>query len=183
MRLPLEVWAMNLAKVTAKRSTCCRRSVGCVLVNKRGHILSTGVNGVASGLPHCNEPTGFNFVYGNGIDPSKPTTGQSTGKVLIYGNACPGSKSPSGTNLDGCYAIHAEQNALLQCSNVYEVHTCYVTTSPCITCTKLLMNTGCKEIIYLDEYSQSQSQSKDLWVSAGREWRHYIPGELDVGIL
>lgn len=46
---------MALAYVTAARSTCVRRSVGCVLLNERGHVLATGNNGVAKGRPHCNE--------------------------------------------------------------------------------------------------------------------------------
>jgi dCMP deaminase len=146
-------WAMEIAEATSKRSTCCRRYVGCVLVNARGHMLSTGYNGVAAGMPHCNEPA------------------VSTG-VTYYPNACPGSQSPSGTNLDGCHALHAEQNALLQCSDIYQIDTAYVTTAPCVTCTKLLMNTSCKEIIFKEDYPQSE-QSNALWKSAGRVWRHY----------
>ena len=33
--------------------------MGCVLVDSRGRILSTGYNGVAAGLPHCiDQPCG-----------------------------------------------------------------------------------------------------------------------------
>jgi len=142
--------------------------VGCVLLNERGHVIATGYNGVAAGLPHCNDRTGFNFVYNNGIDKSKPISGQATGEEDIFDNACSGADSPSGTNLDACQAIHAEQNALLQCRDMYEIHTCYVTTSPCVTCTKLLLNTGCQKIIFIDEYPHAQA--KELWESAGRKW-------------
>lgn len=147
-------WAMDIAKITAKRTSCCRRAVGCVLTNSRGHLLSTGYNGVAAGMPHCNEIV-----------------------VNILGAettpwACPGAHSPSGTNLDGCHALHAEQNALLQCRDVYQIETAYVTTAPCMTCTKLLLNTSCKEIMYVDDYPQA-AESKKLWESAGRTWRHY----------
>jgi dCMP deaminase len=149
-----EQWAMEIAKVTAQRSTCCRRSVGCVLVNARGHLLSTGYNGVAAGMQHCDEP-----LVGTG--------------ATFYPNACPGAHSPSGTNLDGCHALHAEQNALLQCRDIYQIDTAYVTTAPCMTCTKLLLNTSCKEIMYIDDYPQAEA-SKTLWESAGRVWRHYV---------
>lgn len=44
---------MNMATVTAEMSTCPRASVGCVLVRDK-QILTTGHNGAASGLPHCN---------------------------------------------------------------------------------------------------------------------------------
>ena len=154
MRPTRDEWAMGLAQLTAKRSTCLRRQVGCVLLNERGHVLSTGYNGVASGLPHCNEIVG--------LTPEDPL------KSFHTPNACPGARSPSGTNLDGCQAIHAEQNALLQCHDVYQIHTCYVTTSPCITCTKLLLNTGCQRIIFTDKYPHPSA--KVLWLSSGREW-------------
>lgn len=142
MRPGRDQWGIELALLTAQRATCLRRSVGCVLINARGHVLATGYNGVASGLPHCNEA-----ITGLGV----------------YPNACSGSSSPSGTNLDGCQAVHAEQNALLQCRDVYEIHTCYVTTSPCVTCVKLLMNTSCQRIVFAEEYPQPEA--KRLWKS------------------
>lgn len=159
------VW-MNVALEIATLSTCIRRSVGCVLVDYRGHVLSTGVNGVASGLPHCNESTGFEFVYANGIDKSRPLTGQSTGRTLLYGNACTGACAQSGLDLDRCEAIHAEQNALLQCPDVHRIATCYCTAMPCITCTKLLLNTSCERIIYNEDYAAG---GQALWQKAGRE--------------
>lgn len=139
-RITRDQWALELAVVTAKRSTCVRRQVGCVLLNERGHVVATGYNGVAAGLEHC-------------ID-----------------NPCPGSRMKSGTGLDDCQAIHAEQNALLQCRNVYEIDVAYVTTSPCITCVKLLLNTSCKRIVYLEEYSHAQS--KLIWTKTGRIWEN-----------
>lgn len=141
-------WAMEIAEVTAKRATCLRRQVGAVLLNCKGHVLSTGYNGSAAGQPHCNRHDIFH----------------ETG----YPHACEGAFAASGTNLDGCKAIHAEQNALLQCRDVYEIDTCYVTASPCVTCTKLLLNTGCRRIVYRDEYPHPDA--KNLWEGAGRKW-------------
>lgn len=139
---------MGLALLTAAQTTCLRRGVGCVLLNKRGQVLSTGYNGVAAGQPHCNHHDPFAEVG--------------------YPNACGGAFAPSGQALDACQAIHAEQNALLQCRDVYEIHEAYVTASPCVTCTKLLLNTGCQHISYLDEYPHPEA--RDLWVSSGRHW-------------
>jgi dCMP deaminase len=151
MRPSRDEWAMELALTTAKRATCLRRQVGCVLLNARGHVLATGYNGVASGLPHCNQH-----------DPFYP---------LGFPDACAGAHAPSGTNLDGCQAIHAEQNALLQCRDVYTIHTAYVTASPCVTCCKLLLNTSCERIVYGEEYPHSAA--KELWLGAGRVWQQY----------
>ena len=48
MRPTRDQWAIQLAQLTAERSTCCRRHVGCILLNERGHVLATGYNGVAA---------------------------------------------------------------------------------------------------------------------------------------
>lgn len=153
-RLTIPQWAMELVDVTAKRSTCIRRQVGCVLLNERNHVLSTGYNGAAAGLPHCNE-SGF----------------------------CAKSGFASGEGLDYCVAIHAEQNALLQCRNVYEIHSVFVTASPCITCTKLLLNTSARTIIYRDEYPHPEA--KCMWLASGKStdlhqprWGQFIKGEV-----
>lgn len=155
MRPSKDQWGLQLALVTSRRATCCRRQVGCVLVNSRGHVLATGYNGRAAGLPHCNEQT-------NGS---------------AYKNACAGAWAKSGQSLDACEAIHAEQNALLQCRDVYDIYTAYVTASPCITCVKLLLNTACERIVFIDEYPHMEAEQ--LWYRGSRavpnEWIH-MPG-------
>lgn len=138
MRISKNDWAMTIAMITAQRSTCYRRHVGCVLLDVHNHILSTGYNGVASGLPHCNENC----------------------------STCSGLHAKSGTNLDGCEAIHAEQNAMLQVSDMFNINTCYTTTSPCMTCMKMLCNTSCRTIYYINDYDD---KAKNLWISSGRE--------------
>jgi len=105
---------MQVAYQIARRATCPDRKVGCVLVDSQMKVMSTGYNGVPSGVDHCTKT---------------PCAARASG---------------------GCHAIHAEQNALLQCSDVASIKICYVTTSPCMTCAKLLSNTGCKLIVYDD---------------------------------
>ena len=177
MRPSRDQWAMQLATITAGRTTCCRRAVGCVLLNSRGHVLATGYNGVAAGLPHCNEAA-YKSQCGLLTSPCKIEGRRDIVDVNIrvMPHACSGATAPSGTNLDGCQAIHAEQNAMLQCRDVYAIHTCYVTASPCMTCCKLLLNTGCERIVYAEEYPHSAA--KDLWVGAGRLWEH-LPSNQD----
>lgn len=164
MRPTREKWAMNLVAATAKRATCIRRQVGCVLLNKRGFVLATGYNGVASGMPHCNEVKHEYVVDGVLYSTTVPYHRE----IKVFPHACTGALSPSGTNLDGCEAIHAEQNALLQCSDVHDIHECFVSCSPCITCTKLLLNTSCQNIFFLEEYPSQLG--KELWERSGRRW-------------
>jgi dCMP deaminase len=153
---------LDIALTLAKRGTCIRKQVGCVLVDELGQILSTGYNGVARGLSHCNEEIillpkleriGLGYV--------------ATEARIFHPHKCAGADHDSGQGLDICEAIHAEQNALLQCADVQKIHTVYVTVSPCRHCMKLIMNTSAKRVVFLSEYSQS---SKDLAEKAGIEW-------------
>lgn len=145
-RPTIDVYMSSIALLAARRGTCARRSVGCVLTSKLGHVISTGYNGVPRGFVHC-----------------------TTVK-------CPGASFPSGQGLDQCLATHAEQNALLQCKDTESISTCYSTTAPCVTCTKLLLNTSCQNIVFLDDYPHSQSSR--LWVDAGRTWHQLTSDEL-----
>jgi len=157
---------MSLVAATATRSTCCRRNVGCVILNARGHVLATGYNGVASGQPHCND---VNPDWCTKIEQAggwQPTVDGAT--IKKHPNSCAGALSLSGTNLDGCQAIHAEQNALLQCRDVYDIDTIYVSASPCMTCIKLLMNTSCRRVVFLEKYSHPEAL--ELWEMSGRLW-------------
>jgi dCMP deaminase len=147
MRRPdLDEYFGVMAEVVSSRGTCPRRRVGCVLVSDDNKVLATGYNGVPSGFAHC-------------ID-----------------EPCEGAKYRSGLGLDKCEAIHAEQNALLQTSDVKIIATAYCTTAPCIHCLKLLLNTGCQRIVFNQDYPHSEA-SKTLWEKAGRIWHH---NELEV---
>ena len=114
---------IRVAMTVASLSTCTRRQVGCVLVSTRGHIMSTGYNGPASGERHCTD------------------------------NPCAGARYPSGEGLDKCEAIHAEANALIQCRNHLDIATAYVTAFPCTHCAKMLLNTSCASIYFAEHYA------------------------------
>ena len=118
---------LQMAKLIATRSTCARRQVGCVLVDRRGRVLSMGYNGVPSGRPHCS---------------STP---------------CPGASYPSGEGLEKCQAIHAEQNAVVSLADPLRVDTAYITTSPCHSCVKLLLATSCQRIVCLSKYAHGEA--------------------------
>ena len=128
---------MQVAEIISQRATCIRRSVGAVITNKDGIVLATGFNGVPQGLDHCNEKS-----------------------------PCTGSKADSGTRLDECLAIHAEQNALIQLSNPREAAYIYTTTETCIHCTKMLLNTSIHTIYFRQSYVASSIQ---IWLDAGRK--------------
>lgn len=152
MRPTSDEYFMAMACLCAARGTCVRRRVGCVLVSEQKHVLATGYNGRPAHFVHCAENS----------------------------DGCPGATAPSGTHLDGCGAIHAEANALLQCKDRAAIHTVYATTAPCWECTKLFLNTGAKRIVFLEDYSQAQ-RAHDLWaqgsryVAGGNSWEQFVP--------
>jgi dCMP deaminase len=46
-----------------------------------------------------------------------------------------------------CNAIHAENNALMQCSDIEKVHSVYITEPPCMKCKLLIDNVPWRKII------------------------------------
>lgn len=156
MRPSKDLTWLRVAREISRQSTCLRRSVGCVLLDARGRVLSTGWNGVGSGEPHCNqelnEPVLIPDEHGFSVQ-------------VTYPFACPGANAPSGTMLDACGALHAEWNALMQCPDVQRIHTCYCTTSPCVTCVKLLKATSCQRIVFIEPYVQPEAER--LWLASG----------------
>ena len=93
----------------------------------------------------------------------------------IEGHTCDGHALPPGQ--DSCEAVHAETNALLQCRDPWSIDTAYVTLSPCKACLKLLLNTGCRRIVFLQEHTDTTPMN--LWLKAGRVWEQLkeLPNE------
>lgn len=133
-----EVW-LAVAETVALRTTCGQGPTGngCVLVDQDHAVLATGYNGPPRGMPHCTE------------------------------HPCPGAAGVPGEGLYKCVAVHAEQNALIRCARPQDVHTCYCTTSPCIRCMTMLLNTGVRRLVFRREHHHHQA-ARDLWFEAGR---------------
>ncbi len=119
---------MSMAYLTAQRSSCLRRKVGAVIVkNKR--VLATGYNGAPKGMETCLKKSSC-MRNDRGI--------------------------PSGTELQICYALHAEMNALLQTAILTGASTeksvIYCTHFPCSLCTKMIIQAGITKIVYSEGY-------------------------------
>jgi len=67
---------------------------------------------------------------------------------------CIGAKDPTG-NSERCMAVHAEVNAMLQCSRINDARTLYVSCTPCIGCAKMICNTPIKRIIASSAYADN----------------------------
>jgi dCMP deaminase len=117
---------MKIAQVAALRSNCIKRKVGAAIVRDR-RIVSTGYNGTPRGTRNC------------------------------YEGGCPrcNSLADSGTRLDECLCSHAEENAITQAAyHGVSVRggTLYTTFSPCLMCTKMIINAGIREVVYNEGY-------------------------------
>lgn len=117
---------MGIAKVVSLRSNCVKRKVAAVVVKDK-RVISTGYNGTPRGVKNCNE------------------------------GGCPrcNSFSTSGTKLEECLCSHGEENAITQ-SAYHGVNiggaTIYTTFSPCLLCTKMIINSGLSEVVYNVDY-------------------------------
>ena len=125
---------MEMAELTAKRSTCLRRKVGAVIVKDR-HAVATGYNGAPRGITHCEEKGGC------------------LREQL---------KVPSGQRHELCRALHAEQNAIIQAAvmgNSIEGGTIYITHQPCAICAKMIINAGITRIVIREGYPDELAAS------------------------
>jgi dCMP deaminase len=105
-----------------------------------------------------------NKILGTGYN------GVPGGMVHCTDQPCAGMHAPKGSDL--CEAVHAEQNALLQCSDVTRIDTAYVTHAPCMRCTKLLLNTSCRDIVFFDDL-HTEEPAERLWKLSCRNWYHF----------
>jgi len=111
------------------------------------HILSTGYNGTPRGVKNC------------------------------FDGGCPRccGKAKSGTHLEECLCTHAEQNAICQAAyygNSIAGGTIYVTISPCLTCAKLIINSGIREVVYGGDYAFLDTVKK-MFKAAGVKHRKF----------
>lgn len=141
---------MEIARLVARRSTCLRRQVGAVVVKDK-NILATGYNGTPTGMRHCAE------------------TGCLRQQLGV----------PSGERHELCRGLHAEQNAIIQAAkhgvNISGA-TLYCTNSPCIICSKMIINAGVERIIYLEGYPDDLS--RQMLQESGIELLPYDRGPL-----
>ncbi len=124
---------MGIAFFVAERSTCLRRKVGAVAVKDK-RILATGYNGAPSNVPHCAE------------------TGCLREQLKV----------PSGQRHEICRGLHAEQNVIIQAALhgvSIEGSALYCTTQPCLICSKMLINTGIREIFFAESYPDELAET------------------------
>ena len=120
---------INIAFELASASKCVSKQVGAVIV-KDGRVLSTGYNGTPAGFTNCNE-------HWDGKYTSEHHEWSKT------------------------YEIHAEMNAIIWAAREgisIEGATIYVTLEPCSECSKNVIASGIKRIVYATPYEHTHSE-------------------------
>ena len=81
------------------------------------------------------------------------------------------------------YVVHAEPNAILNANSKTQGCTLYVSLFPCNECAKLIIQSGIKEIVYMDDkYNGTESDiaSKKMLDAAGVKYRKIDKMEIEI---
>ena len=114
---------MEMARLVSGWASCNRRKVGAVIVKDK-RVMTTGYNGAPAGIRTCVE----------------------RGECLRQKMGI-----PSGQRHELCYAVHAEQNAIIQAAKLgvsIDGATLYCTHQPCSVCAKMIINAGIRRVVY-----------------------------------
>lgn len=146
LRPSWDSYFMALASLAAQRCNCMKRAVGCVLVDSRHHVISTGYNGTPRHLLNCGE------------------------------GGCPrcNSGESSGAALSTCLCLHAEENALLEAGRerIRDGSILYCNTCPCLTCSIKIVQVGITEVVYSQGYSMD-TETAEIFRNAGVKLRQF----------
>ena len=143
---------MEMAQLVSTWASCYQeeRKVGAVIVKDK-RVMTTGYNGAPSGVSTCVE------------------RGECLRKKLGI---------PSGTRHEMCYAVHAEQNAIIQAAKLgvnIDGSTLYCTHQPCILCAKMIVNAGIVRVVYHSGYPDDFAL--DIFKEAGVLVERYSESE------
>ena len=138
---------METAYIWARRSTCSRLSVGCV-IHRSGRILVQGYNGAPSGLRHCDHTCNCMPTQFEGMKP-------------LHASVCR-SQQPC------TRAVHAEQNAIAFAARWgvgLEGAELFCTNQPCLSCAQSIINAGISKVWFHEPYRLQDGL--DLLVESG----------------
>ena len=143
---------MEMAQLVSTWASCYQeeRKVGAVIVKDK-RVMTTGYNGAPAGVSTCVE------------------RGECLRKKLGI---------PSGTRHEMCYAVHAEQNAIIQAAKLgvnIDGSTLYWAGQPCILCAKMIVNAGIVRVVYHSGYPDEFAL--DIFKEAGVLVERYSESE------
>jgi len=147
---------MEMAASWGSNSYSRRKKVGALIV-KDNMIISDGYNGTPPGFDNNCE-----YEMCSGIGEKTDCT------IYKKNNSCEGCQNC--VLVTRPYVLHAEANAITKLAtsmNSSKGSTLYVTLSPCLECSKLIIQSGIKRVVYNEEYRETEGI--ELLRSAGIE--------------
>ena len=134
---------LKMAFIWATNSKATRLKVGALLV-KNNAIISDGYNGTLSGMSNCCErPLDEN---GNISEIEFKDLDELNRFVEAFGKDSVKTKPE---------VLHAESNAITKIARSTassDGATMYITHAPCFQCSKLIIQSGIKEVVYANDY-------------------------------
>lgn len=130
MRKNKDEWLMSIAEMVAEQSTCIVMKIGAVIAKER-RILSTGYNGSLPSSSHCDT-------------------------LYFYDRN-------QHHEWSHYHEVHAEANAISFAAKMgiaLEGTSIYITRSPCLVCSKLIIQSGISKVYYNIEYDRERSIEK-----------------------
>lgn len=124
-RPTIDDYFCTMLDLVKRRSTCCRRAVGAILVDQKGHQISTGYNGVPARYPHC-------------IDVP-----------------CPGASDQPGDNSKCMAIHAETNAIIQAGGRLPHARTLYCSASPCFNCCKLILTTSITRVVVLERYADT----------------------------
>jgi dCMP deaminase len=134
---------LQIAATLGSLSTCDRAFIGAV-VTQEGRAICWGYNGAPPGLPHCDE----NYHgWARAFRVFARETGKKSWTKLEEEMWCQAFVADHGCR----NSTHAEANALAAAAKQgisTDGGTLYVSQSPCLTCSRLIVAAGIVRVVY-----------------------------------
>lgn len=150
---------LSIAGVNAEFITGCTKvSVGSIIINDDGQILSTGANRAIPDL--CKT--------------------QGCLRIAKYGDNAKTHRNP-----DDCRAIHSEVDAICQAAKLgvkLEGATIYVTRYPCEACARAIVQAGIKHVVFGRNQDISE-QTEQIFKSGGVTYEKFPDYQEDDNVL
>ena len=134
---------MAAALAISSAGRCKRRQIGAAISDEDGYVLVVAANGPPDCMASC------------------------------FDEPCPAADVPAGQGnaTTACYGVHAEMRALVRMNDARRARSIYCTKAPCTTCTRTLLDTSIKRVIFMT--ASNETTNRDLWQAAGREWKQF----------
>ncbi len=167
----VDVARLKQADIESGLSKCVKHSVGCIITDSAGRIVSTGRNGTKSGSTNCSEQF--------------PTYKDDMSNLsLSIGNLHVGTKKQADAivktyELNKAHhewseinEIHAECNAIMHSSpEQRKGGTLYVNLQPCSSCAKMIAGCGVSRVVYGKSYHRTDEHiTRELFKKANVQY-------------